>query len=72
MHIAKSLHFPNTHLKVPPSSQYSHISPTAAHFIPTNANNCRLHSITSERIGNPELNAAMKCVHEYKFRRRKD
>ena len=35
-------------------------------FIPTNANNCRLHSITSERIGNPELKAAIKCVHEYK------
>ena len=27
--------------------------------------NCRLHSITSERIGNPELKAAIKCVHEY-------
>ena len=24
-----------------------------------------LHSITSERIGNPELKAAIKCVHEY-------
>ena len=35
-------------------------------FIPTNEINCRLHSITSERIGNPELKAAIKCVHEYK------
>ena len=33
--------------------------------IPTNEINCRLHSITSERIGNPELKAAIKCVHEY-------
>jgi hypothetical protein len=36
-------------------------------FIPTNANDCRLHSITSERIGNPEKKAAFKCVHEYKI-----
>ena len=35
-------------------------------FIPTNANNCRLQSITSERII-PELKAAIKCVHEYKY-----
>ncbi len=35
-------------------------------FIPTNVNNCRPHSITSERIGNRELKAAIKCVHEYK------
>ena len=34
-------------------------------FIPTNVTNCRLHGITSERIGNPELKAAIKCVHEY-------
>ena len=33
-------------------------------LIPTNANSCRLH-INVERIGNPELKAAMKCVHEY-------
>jgi hypothetical protein len=33
-------------------------------YIPTNANNCRLHS-KLERIGNPGLKAAIKCVHEY-------
>ncbi len=35
-------------------------------FIPTNVINCRLHNITSERIGNPESKAAIKCVHEFK------
>ena len=38
---------------------------TLQQYIPTNGINCRLHSITSERIGNPELKAAIKCVHEY-------
>lgn len=33
--------------------------------IPINVINCRLHIITSERIGNLELKAAIKCVHEY-------
>ena len=46
---------PNSHVKPPFPTQ----------FVPTNANNCRLHSITSEGIGNPELKAAIKCVHEY-------
>lgn len=35
-------------------------------FIPTNANHCCLHSIKSECIGNPELKAAIKYVHEYR------
>lgn len=35
-------------------------------FIPTNVINCRLHNITSERIGIPESKAAIKCVHEFK------
>ena len=30
-----------------------------------NENNCRSKGITSERVGNPELKAAIKCVHEY-------
>ena len=34
--------------------------------IPTNANNYCLHKITGERIGKPEQNAAIECVHEYK------
>lgn len=42
----------------------------AQRFIPTNEINCRLHSVTSERIGNPELKAAIKCVHEYNRRGR--
>ena len=31
-------------------------------------NDCRLQGITSERIGNPELKAAIKCVHEYNMK----
>lgn len=37
----------------------------ASDFIPTDANNCRLRSTTSERIGNPELKPVIKCVHKY-------
>ena len=37
-------------------------------IIPTNEINCRLYSITSERIGNPDQKAAAKCVHEYNQR----
>ena len=40
--------------------------PLTYYFILINANNYRLHSITSERIGNSELKAAFKCGHEYK------
>ena len=48
--------------------QVTQARPSLVPFIPTNVINCRLHSIMSERIGNPEPKAALKCVHEYNIK----